>query len=199
MSPAPDHPRDVRDVREEALAEVELVELPLEIVRVAAAERVVVVPEVRVEAVDLEPRSRPPRGSAGRNDRLGVELLEELHDHLGLRQPVENRDTAVGRVQLEQPLRTVAEVDLDRLVLDALLGESDPNTRAVRAPRRVDQLHPSSPISAAICSYRSGGRSAGEAAVRIRRRTSSRSAPVRRDTSVGFASSASSSPFDSSP
>ncbi len=71
---------------------------------------------------------------------------------LGLRQPVEHRNAAVRRVQLAQPLRAIGEIDQRHVVLDALLGERDADARAVRAARRVDQIHPSSPISAAICS-----------------------------------------------
>jgi hypothetical protein len=81
-----------------------------------------------------------------------IELVEELHDHLGLRQTIEHRNAAVRRVQFTQPLRAVGEVDLDDVVVDALLRERDPDACAVRAAQCVDELHASSPISAAICS-----------------------------------------------
>src|SRR5262249_8072820 len=124
------------------------------------------------------------------------------------------------------PRGPVAEVDLDGLVVEALLGERDAGARAVRARRRVDQPHfrsgagkagpcaPWSRPSSLPLMARAppggrrprtppppagGGRSAGEAGVRITCRTVSRSAPVRRATSVGFASSASSSPFEIGP
>src|SRR4029077_17015917 len=104
-------------------------------------------------------------------------------------------------VQLVDPRRAVRQVDLDRLVVDSLLGEDDARASAVPAPRGVDQPHSSSPISLAIASWSSaaGGRSPGEVAVLATRRTASWSAPVRRATSVGFADSASSSPFGNGP
>ena len=136
---------------------------------------------------------------------LGITLVEVLHDHLGLGQHeavVEHRHRAARRVQVETHRGRSRRSTSTRLVLEVLLGERDPHARAVRAARGVDQLHGSSPISARDLLVElagAGGSSAGEAAVRATRRTSSRSAPVSRATSVGFAASASSSPFGSSP
>ncbi len=93
----------------------------------------------------------------------------------GRTKPSSRTGTRPRRVQLEDPLRALVEVDLDALVLEPFLGERDAHAGAVRTARCVDQLHGSSPIRFAICAYRSaaGGSSAGDAAVRAMRRTSS--------------------------
>ncbi len=158
-----------------------------QIVVVAAAERVVVVAEKVVEAMHEQPSPRAlARASAGSSAGSGIALLEVRHDHLRLRQDEAKPSSSTGTrprggFSSIDPARAVTQVDLDRLVVDALLGERDPRTRAVRAASSVDQLHGSSPISRAICSNSSaaGGSSAGVAAVRAMRRTSSREAPVR--------------------
>ena len=115
---------------------------------------------------------------------------------------VEDRHAPAGRVQLVSPSRAVAQVDHDRFVLDALLGERDAYARAVRAARRrrsASCLEPHQPRRSA---RRAPARAAAPRAwprcerLAARRRVS---APVRRDTSVGLAASASSSPFGSSP
>ena len=202
-----DDPRDVRD-RREAVGQVRDVELaqPLhEVVGLAAAERVVVVPELVVEAVDAQPLERALRGIGGRERRLGVPLLEVLHDQVRLGEHegvlLEHGDAA-GRVLLVDPTWPVGEVDLDGLVRDALLREHDPHARAVRAARGVvERDHACRPISSAICAYSSGagGSSPAVSAVRAIARTRAGSAPVRRETTVGFARSASASPGGSSP
>jgi hypothetical protein len=148
----PDHPRHVGDVRVQALPHLEPLELAGEVVRLAAAEGVVVVAEVVVEAMDEKPRTCALLRVERQEGRLRVRLLEQLHDHLGLRQPVEHRDAPLRRVQVEEPLRPVREVDLDALDLHALLGERDAHARAVGTARRIDQPHGSRPISRAICS-----------------------------------------------
>ena len=81
----------------------------------------------------------------------------------GSTNPSSSTGTRAARVQLVEPRGPVAQVDHDRLELEPLLGERDPHARAVRARRRVVQLHGSSPIIRAICSYSSaaGGSSAG--------------------------------------
>src|SRR4029077_6353530 len=127
----------------------------------------------------------------------GIALLEELHDHRGLRQrapPVFLDDGhASGRVLLVEPVRPVGEVDLHHVVVDSLLGEDDPDPRDIWAARGViERDHGCTPITVAICSYSSwaGGSSLGEAAVRAASRTRLGSAPVSRPTTVPFAPSA---------
>ena len=64
-----DHPRCVRDVGEEALTDGERLEPRRELVRVAAAERVVVVAEAVVEAVHEQPRLRALGSACGQERR----------------------------------------------------------------------------------------------------------------------------------
>ena len=162
------HPRHVRDVGEpvlgaaepRALAErdVELRELLVEQRRravLAAPQRVVRLREVVVPE-DPKSRKRAVCGVGCEQRRLGIPVFEELHDHRGLRQQpavlLEHR-YAPRRILLVDPRGTIAEVDLDRLVLDILLGEHDAHTRAVRAARSVvEREHQTcTPISSAIC------------------------------------------------
>ena len=150
-----DHPRHERDVGEperRAREERSVGERRVEVVerrreRLLGAvllppERVVGLGEV-VVAEDLEPGGGARLGVGGKERRLGVALLEELVDHHRLRQrpavALEHRHPADG-VQLVEPGGPVLEVDHDRLVRDALLGEGDPHAGAVRAARSVDQL-----------------------------------------------------------
>ena len=89
-----------------------------------------------------EPGGSALLGPRGQERRLGIALLEVLVDHGGLRQHPAIRledGHLADRIELVQPGRAVGKVDHDRLVVDALLGERDPNTRAVRAPWRVDR------------------------------------------------------------
>src|SRR6266511_1447925 len=102
----------------------------------AAAESVVLVPEP-VEALEHEPPERPLGWVGGPQGRLGEALLEVLHDHLGLGQEEAallfvDRHPA-QRVLLVEPGWPVVEVDLDSVVVEALLGEDDPRPRGVRA------------------------------------------------------------------
>ena len=79
-------------------------------------------------------------GSAAQERRLGIALLEVLHDHRGLGQEPARppRPRARGRSRSSRRSRRAGrEVDLDRLVLDVLLGEHDAHARAVRAARCV--------------------------------------------------------------
>src|SRR5206468_11329188 len=112
---------------------------------------------------------------------------------------------AASRVLVVDPRRTVGEVDLDRLELDVLLRKHDANARAIRAAGGVVQrehqpCHPcvasTMPSTSAICASSSaaGGSSDGDAAVRATSRTRAGTAPVRRETTVGFAPSATTSP-----
>ena len=84
------------------------------------------------------PAARSP-GSSGQQRRLGIALVQVLGDHGRLGQDptvlLEHRHLA-GRVHLVQPGGPVAQVDLDRLVRDPLLGEDDPGAGAVRAAAR---------------------------------------------------------------
>ena len=202
-------PRDERDVREPVLRAAEV--RPLAEQRVEPAERGVerlgraVLPAPKgvvgtgqlVVAEDEEPNEGAVGGIGGQQRRLRVALLEELHDHRRLRQRravvlLDHRDTS-GRVLLVEPGGPVGEVDLDGLVLDALLGEDDPDPRDIgTACGVVERDHGCTPITVAICSYSSwaGGSSPGEAAVRATSRTRLGSAPVSRPTTVAFAPSA---------
>ena len=103
---------------------------------------------------------------------------------------VEDRDLA-GRVQLVDPGGAVLEVDLDRLVVEPLLRERDAHAGAVRAARvrrRASRLEAHRTGDRLVqLVRRAAGRPATAPCAR-RARTSSRSAPVRRATSVGFAS-----------
>ena len=200
-----DDPRHVCDRREAVRRRIELLQTLDERVLVAAAEGVVVVAQVVVEPIDPQALERPLRRIAREERGLGVPLLEVLHDHRRLRQDervfLEHRHLA-GRILLVQPRGPVREVDLHRLVGEAFLREHDPHARAERAARGVVQRdHASSPRTSAICAYssRAGGSSPGLAAVRATARTRAGSAPVRRETTVGFARSASASPGGSGP
>src|SRR5204863_2114486 len=102
----------------------------------AATERVVLVAEP-VEAAEPEPPERPLGGIGRPQRRLREALLEVLHDHLGL-----GKDEAAlllvdghaaERVLLVEPGGPVVEVDLDRVVVEALLGEDDPRAGRVGA------------------------------------------------------------------
>jgi len=109
-----------------------------------------------VVAKDEQPDKRAIGGIPRQQRRLGVALLQELHDHRRLRQwpplLLDHRD-APGRVLLVQPRGTIGEVDLDHVELDALLGEDDPDARAVRAARSVVERHHGwTPMTAASCS-----------------------------------------------
>ena len=141
-------PGQVRDVREpelpagqegpsrEAIVEQgELVAEPVARVVLSAAQGVVRTAE-RVEPLDEE----TPLGALGRvgrpERRLRIALLEVLVDDHRLGQDelvlFEHRHLA-QRVLLVDPRGPVAQVDHDRLVVDALLGEDDPDPCAVRA------------------------------------------------------------------
>jgi hypothetical protein len=87
-----------------------------------------------------------------------IALVEVLVDHRGLREHegvLFQDGHASERVLLVDPFRAIVEVDLDRLVLDALLGEHDPDACAVgTAVRVVERDHrsilASSPSMSAI-------------------------------------------------
>jgi hypothetical protein len=103
----------------------------------AATERVVRVAQI-VEAEHREPRGSARDGVHGEQRRVGMALLEVLADDDGLREDqvalLQHRHARRRRVQLVEPRRALREVDLDRLVGDALLGEDDPHAGAVGAP-----------------------------------------------------------------
>ena len=145
-------------------------------------------------------RRGPPGSSGGR-----VALLEVLHDHLRLGQHeavVEHRHAARGGFSSSSHCGTVREVDLDasRARAPSRRARSARARSTGSAARRSSftARAPSAPRSARRARRPAAGRPASPP-VRATRRTSSRSAPVSRATSVGFASSASSSPFGSAP
>src|SRR5579872_982663 len=201
----PQHPRHVRDVREAVLGAAEprpLLEGRVEAIELlgeervraglAAAQRVIRLRE-RVVPEDAQPRERAVGRVGGEERRIGIALLEVLHDHRRLRErPAVLLDdgNAPGRVLLVDPPWPIVEVDLDRLEFDVLLGEDDAHARAVRTARRVVQRqHQATPSTDAICSYSScaGGSSAGVAAVRAVSRTRCGSAPVSLAVTIAFA------------
>src|SRR6266540_566250 len=199
------HPRQVRDRREPVWRWIERLQPLAKRVLLPAAERVVVGSELGVEAKHPPALECPLRGIRGEQRRLGVALLEVLHDHGRLRQHegvlLEHRHPA-GRILLVQPSGPVRKIDRDRLVGNALLREDDPNACAVGAARSVvERDHGCSPRTSAICLYSSsaGGSSPGLSPVRATARTRAASAPVSRETTVGFARSASASPGGSGP
>ena len=106
----PDHPRHERDVREQALADLERLQPLVERVRRrrggtrSSRDR----GDRRSGCTSRRARARAS-ASCGQQRRLGMALVEVLHDHLGLGQHevvVEDRDAA-GRVQLVDPGRPV--------------------------------------------------------------------------------------------
>jgi hypothetical protein len=82
-----------------------------------------------------------------------VALVEVLHDRerLGEGEAVLEHGHPPRRVELREPRRTVGEVDLDRLVGQALLPEDEPDAGAEGAGGGVVELHGSTPIISAIC------------------------------------------------
>ena len=210
----PDQPRQVGDLDEPERAVDPLVEIrktvvePLPSPVLAPAERVVGVAERIVEAVDAQPGKRTRGGIGGKQRRLGVALLEVLHDHRRLGQDegvlLDHRHLA-ERVLLVQPRGPVAEVDLDGLVLDPLLGEDDAHAGAVRAAGGVvERQHggfslPRAPRPAARAAPPPAGARRPRRAVRATARRRSGSAPVSRCATVGFAPSATTSPGGKGP
>jgi hypothetical protein len=163
-----EHPRNVGNVGEPVLGTaeprtlrergVELAELGVEPLRraVLTATQRVVRPREVVVPEDPQSRKRAICCVGCEKRRLGIPVLEELHDHRGLRQqpPVLlQHGYAACRVLLVDPRGTIGEVDLDRLVLDRFVGEHDAHARAVRAARSVvEREHQTcTPISSAIC------------------------------------------------
>ena len=201
--PEPQHPRHVRDVGEEAQPDRQR----LRAGRRARSARRAGTRSSRRRAASSKrktaSRARGPRRRVGGQQRAAPGYRSSRYSMItadsGRTKPSSRIGTLAARVQVVDPRRPVAQVDLDRLVVEALLGEDDPDAGAVRARGRVVQLHGSSPIIWRDRLVQLVGRRQVGAETRpcaSRRRTSSRSAPVRRATSVGFASSASSSPFE---
>ena len=146
------NPRHVRDVREPELPPAqELLRLEDRVQRrerglqplartVLTASQRVVGPRELVEPEDQQPSERAVGGVRGPQRRLWITVVEVLVDHgrLGKDEGVlfQNRNPS-ERVLLVDPCRAVVQINLDRLVLDSLLGEGDPDTRAIRAASSV--------------------------------------------------------------
>ena len=173
--------------------------------RIPAAQVVVGAREV-VASEDAKPRSRARRVLGRQQRRLGVPLLEELVDHGRLGQGpavlLQDRHTTRG-IQLVQPGRPILQIDHDRIVGHALLGQHDPHPGAVRTAWGVDEPQHQRPILTApssaaadasaqpysaparpsavarpASSSRAGGRSAGESATGVTARIAAWLAPV---------------------
>ena len=132
---------------------------------------------------------RPPRPSASPR-RSRISPVRDQHELLD-RDVQGARDVALARIAVgaEQPSYSSA-----RRTSNTATSPSRPRQLLeVESRRPRSRLEPHHPRDCLV-QLAGGRRSAGAAAVRATRRTSSRSAPVSRATSVGLAASASSSP-----
>ena len=122
---------------------------------------VVVVAEQRVEAEHREPRRSPGGGSAGSSagDGYRSSRYSMITADSGRTKPSSRIGTRPRRVQLVDPRRPVAQVDLDRLVARAAFSASTSRTRAQYGHAAASyEPHGSSPIVRATASYSSSAR-----------------------------------------
>src|SRR5262249_21851959 len=136
-----------REVRLRLERALEIRELRVQdLARLPAAHGVVRTPQPVLEPLEPEPPKSALRRIVGPERGVRGALLQVLHDHARLRQYeplilLVDRHTA-ERVLLVEPGGAVVEVDLDRVVAEALLGEDDPDAGRVRAALgRVEREH----------------------------------------------------------